>query len=337
LEALVKRLVHNLGGGFDRAIVAGLPQGWVTEVLDPGARWSLPGDADAAFLAHGTLDDPAWKAAPRPEGWPGRTMLVQLASTGLQGYPEWLFEAAHVASARGTNAPPIAEYVLAAMLVHEKRVPELWVHDDRSWPERGKEARWQLGTLDGKVLGLVGVGAIGSRIAALAQPFGMRVVAARRSGSAAGIAGIEVMTLDDVLPLADHLVVAAPLTLETIGLIGAEQFARLKPGAHLVNVARGAIVDHEALLAALEAGQVSAATLDVTEPEPLPAGHPLYSHPRVRISPHISWNAPGLAQRLLALLGDNLRQVAGGEPPVNRVTLADYRAEADAFARTSEG
>jgi len=328
----VKRLVHNLGGGFDSAIAASLPEGWTTEVVDAADRWALPADADAAFLVHGTLDDAGWGSAPRPDGWPGRIALVQLASTGLQGYPAWLFEAPHVASARGTNAPPIAEYVVAAMLAHEKRIPALWVRDEGGWPVRGKEARWQLGTLQAKVLGLVGIGAIGSRVAALAQAFGMRVVAARRSGAGSGPEGVEVAPLPEVLARADHLVVAAPLTPETIGLIGREAFAAMKPGVHLVNVARGAIVDHAALLDALETGQVAGATLDVTEPEPLPSGHPLYAHPRVRISPHIAWNAPGLAERLLALLGDNLRRVAAGEAPVNRVAIDDYRAESQAFA-----
>ena len=325
----MKRLLHNLGAGFDGAIRAALPSGWTTLVIDASDRWNFSSDADAAFIVHGTLDDRSWEAAARPEGWPGKIGLVQLASTGLQGYPEWLPDAPQVASARGTNAIPIAEYALAAMLAYEKRIPDLWVRDSDSWPVRGKEARWQLGTLAGKTLGLIGSGAIGTRIAELAQAFGMHVLAARRSASTTALKGVAIRTLDALLGRADHVVIAAPLTAETRGLFSKAAFSKLKPGAHLVNVARGAIVDTDALLEALDSGHLAAATLDVTEPEPLPTGHRLYEHPRIHISPHIAWNAPGFAERLLGLLVSNIQRVDAGEAPTNLVTAEDRRAETE--------
>lgn len=318
----MKTLVHNLGAGFNGAIQAALPAGWRSGVAE--SHWEL-GGADVVFAVHDTRHPEAYRAAPPPPGWPGKTGLVQLASTGLQAYPEWLFDAPRVASARGTSAPPIAEYVLAAMLSHEKRVPELWVRDPDAWTARREDPRWQMGTLEGKTLGLIGIGAIGSRVASLARPFGMNVIAVRRSASP--VEGIAIVGLDELLARADHIVIAAPLTSETSGLLNRDAFEKAKPGLHLINVARGPIVDQDALLDALERGIVAAATLDVTDPEPLPSGHALYDHPRVRISPHIAWRAAGFAQRLLGILVDNLRRIEAGDPPINRVTLDDLRAE----------
>src|SRR5205823_6050030 len=119
-------------------------------------------------------------------------------------------------------------------------------------------------------------------------------------------------SLADLLDDADHVVICAPATKDTIGLFDDAAFASLKRGAHVVNVARGAIVDHGALLAALDSGQVGRATLDVVQPEPLPDGHPLYHHHNVRISPHISWAAPTTSQRVVAGFTDNLRRYMEG-------------------------
>jgi phosphoglycerate dehydrogenase-like enzyme len=121
---------------------------------------------------------------------------------------------------------------------------------------------------------------------------------------------------------ADHLVVAAPATADTRHLIGSEVFAAIKPGAHLVNIARGSLIDQDALRAALEDGRVALATLDTVDPEPLPAGHWMYDHPRVRVSPHISWSAPGSIQRLFDCFLDNVRRRAEGQPLTGVVDVA---------------
>ena len=107
---------------------------------------------------------------------------------------------------------------------------------------------------------------------------------------------------------------ATPATAATRHLIDAAAFDALKPGAHLVNVARGALVDQDALLAALDSGRVATASLDVVDPEPLPEGHPLYAHPGVRLSPHISWSAPDTMDRTVALFAENLRRYRAGRP-----------------------
>lgn len=282
--------------------------------IDPADRWALPTDVDIIFALHGSDVGPV--TAPRPAGWPGQVRLVQIASSGIDGYPEWLFEAPQVATAAGTGAGPIAEYVLTVMLMHEKRLPAMQVRDGEAWVSQDAMVANPLGSLEGRTVGLIGVGEIGGRVAKLAQAFGARVVASRRRGGA-GPEGVEIVALDDVLARADHLVVAAPLSPATAGLLDAAAFAKVKRGVHLVNIARGGIVDTAALIAALEAGQVGAASLDVTDPEPLPAGHPLWSAPNVRITPHIAWSSAGTPARIFKLFAENVGRLAAGEPVRN--------------------
>ena len=117
-----------------------------------------------------------------------------------------------------------------------------------------------------------------------------------------------------MLAVSDHVVVTAPATPATKHLLDAGAFAAMKPGAHLVNIARGSLIDQDALLAALDAGTVAVASLDVVEPEPLPAGHALYAHPNVRVSPHISWCAPDTIQRTIEIFVENLKRYDAGEP-----------------------
>lgn len=120
----------------------------------------------------------------------------------------------------------------------------------------------------------------------------MQVTALRRSAAPLGEPGVaQARSLPELLAQVDHLVLALPITAESRHVINAEALAHARPGLHLVNIARGALVDQQALLQALDSGRLGAATLDVTDPEPLPAGHPLYTHPRVRLTPHISWAA----------------------------------------------
>jgi len=121
-------------------------------------------------------------------------------------------------------------------------------------------------------------------------------------------------SLEEMLGQADHLVLAAASTERTRHLLDAETLALTRPGVHVVNVARGSLVDQDALLAALDSGQVGMASLDVTEPEPLPEGHPLYAHPRVRLSPHVSGNSPAGNAQVLDLFVQNLRRHVDGQP-----------------------
>jgi phosphoglycerate dehydrogenase-like enzyme len=129
-------------------------------------------------------------------------------------------------------------------------------------------------------------------------------------------------SLDEVLPEADHLVLTAPATAATRHLIDDAALAKVKPGVHLVNIARGSLVDQDALRTALDDGRVAMASLDTVDPEPLPAGHWMYGHPGVRVSAHISWSMPGALDHLYDSFLDNLARQARGEPLHGTVDVA---------------
>jgi phosphoglycerate dehydrogenase-like enzyme len=244
---------------------------------------------------------------------------VHILGTGVDGFPIERLTHQMLTCSRGGSAVPIAEWVLAVMLAFEKRLPDAWVQAaPTEWSRR-----IGLGTLSGKTLGLIGIGGIGAAVAARARPFGLRMRACRRSAAPAAVAGVEIVgSVAELAATADHLVVAAPATAATRHLIGREVLAAVKPGIHLVNVARGALVDHDALRAALDDGRIARASLDAVDPEPLPDGHWLYTHPRVRLSPHVSWDVPGAADMLLEPFIENLRRYRAGEPLTGLVDRA---------------
>ena len=236
---------------------------------------------------------------------------VHALGTGVDAFPMELLADQTLTCSRGGSAIPIAEWVLAVMLAFEKRLPDAWIH---AVPEGGW-SRQRLGTLNGKTLGLVGLGGIGTAVAERALPFGMRVRACRRTAAPAPLPGVEIVgTIAELVSGADHVVVAAPATAATRRALDRDVFAAMKRGVHLVNVARGAIVDQDALRAALEDGTVAMASLDAVLPEPLPEGHWMYTHPRVRLSPHVSWNMPEAAELLIEPFVDNLRRYRTGAP-----------------------
>jgi phosphoglycerate dehydrogenase-like enzyme len=254
----------------------------------------------------------AWGAPNLGEAMRRGVRWVHAYGTGVNAFPFAELGAAPLTCSRGGSGIPIAEWVLAAMLAYEKRIPTSFVHDAAAWKYR------ELGGLHGRTLGLVGFGGIGREVAKRALPFGMRVRALRRSAGGA-MEGVEVVReLPELLGDADHVVIAAPATPETRHLIGREALTHVKRGAHLVNVARGALIDQDALREALDDGRIACASLDVAEPEPLPAGHWLYAHPSVRLSPHISWNMPGALDLLLEPFLENLARWLAGKPLLAR-------------------
>jgi len=244
---------------------------------------------------------------------------VHALGTGVDAFPLHLLEGRVLTCSRGASAVPIAEWVMAVMLAFEKRLPESWIH---AVPAQGW-SRASLGGLHGKTLGLVGLGGIGTAVAQRALPFGMRVLAHRRSSRPSHLAGVEIAaTLRDLVSVSDHVVIAAPATAATRHLFDREVFAAVKAGAHLINVARGGLVDQDALREALDDGRVAAASLDAVDPEPLPRDHWMYTHPRVRLSAHISWSMPGAADLLLDAFIDNLRRYRAGDPLTGVVDVA---------------
>ncbi len=160
--------------------------------------------------------------------------------------------------------------------------------------------------LSGKTLGIVGYGELGQEVARLAQAFGMQVLVAERAGKSARAGR---MTLEALLPQVDVLSLHCPLTDETRGLIGSAELALMRPGALLINAARGGIVDEPALVTALEQGQISGAGVDVLSVEPPPAGNPLLCcrHPNLIITPHSAWGSREARQRIVGQVGENIR------------------------------
>ncbi len=252
-----------------------------------------------------------------PPGWPFDLAWIQLVSVGIDFYPDWLFDGPVVTSARGTSADALAEFALGAIFAAEKRFPDVWIDDADDW------APSRLGMVRGKTLGIFGFGSVGEALAPRAQALGMDVVALRRGDDPFAVAGVaRARDIGDLLARSDHLVLAAPHTAETHHAIDARALASARPGLHIVNIARGQLIDDAALLAALDEGRIGSATLDVAFPEPLPDGHPFYRHPRIRLSPHISVNTDDTGANLANLVAYNLDRFKTGEALYGRVDRA---------------
>ena len=221
------------------------------------------------------------------------------------------------------SGPVIADHSMAMLLMLTR---SMRVHERNRMEGRwgSPDARQGIG-LEGRTMLVVGLGGIGSEIAKRAVGFGMRVIATRRTDAPAPDYVARVGRSDELmamLPEADVVAIAAPLTEETRGLFKAEVFAAMKSGSILINVARGAIVDTEAMVAALESGKLAGACLDVTDPEPLPVDHILWKMPNVIITPHCSGAAELSSERWWLLFKENMRRFGAGEPLLNTVDKA---------------
>jgi phosphoglycerate dehydrogenase-like enzyme len=242
-------------------------------------------------------------------------------SAGLEGVlvPELVASPAVVTNGRGAFSHSLAEFVVAALL--------FFLKDLRRLVRRQEEGQWDpedMEMLHGRTLGIVGYGDIGRAAATLVRPLGVKVLALRRrpelsAGDPLVDEVLPVERLGELLARADDVVVAAPLTPETRGLIDAEALATMKPTAVLVNVGRGPVVDEEALVEALEQGRIRGAALDVFETEPLPTGHPFWRLPNVLLSPHCADHVPGWVADGTRVFQRNLERFQRGEPLLNVV------------------
>lgn len=217
-----------------------------------------------------------------------------------------------ITTGAGIAAVGIAEHSLALMLMLARGMHRLLVQQqDRHW-----EMQPSL-QLAGKTLGVVGLGEIGRETARRARAFGMRVIACRRTvGSGADPDCDQLLPydqLDSLLAQSDYVHLAVPLTPETRHLIGAPQFAQMKPTAFLINVARGEVVDQDALIAALQSGQIAGAGLDVVTPEPLPVDNPLWAMPNVILTPHTAGYIESYGHRAIEVFIANLRRYLANE------------------------
>jgi phosphoglycerate dehydrogenase-like enzyme len=292
----------------------------------------LPDDPDVRFVGpiHGGVrisSDPAeleqaeffvadaWSAEETIAAMPSMTSLrvVQTLSAGVDWLPP-LPDAVTLCDARGVHDIAVAEWVLSAVLAVTRGMPAM-VDSQRA----GRWERPPQAELHGSRVLIVGYGSIGEAVERRLEPFGVEVDRVARSARE-GVHPIG--ALGELLLEADVVVLLLPLTDETRGMVGAAFLDRMKEGALLVNAARGQIVDTDALLAALRTGQVRAA-LDVTDPEPLPDGHPLWSAPGALITPHVAGDTSGFKPRAYRLVGDQIRRYAAGEPLIN-VVEGDY-------------
>jgi phosphoglycerate dehydrogenase-like enzyme len=236
--------------------------------------------------------------------------VVQVRSAGVDWIVERIPAGITLCSARGTRDGGMAEWVVTALLADVKRV--------RPFAEAQAASRWMpegLADLRGLRVLLLGHGSIGRATQRLLEPFGCEVRGvARRARD--GVAGLD--ELGALLPWADAVVNLLPLTDATHAMVDAALLGSLRDGALYVSAGRGATTDTEALRAELQSGRLRA-VLDVVEPEPLPDGHPLWGAPGVLISPHVAGDTPAGTRNAWALVGDQLRRFAGGEPLINVV------------------
>lgn len=240
-----------------------------------------------------------------------------------------------VTTLSGAAAPQMAEYALAAMLALGRRLPDLRQAQEKAdWP-RDRFERFRPVELRDSVVGIVGYGSIGREIARLARAFGATVLAAKRDAMRPEDPGYIIPGLGDpsgdlfhrlyppqairsMVKECDFVVVVAPLTPETRGIIGAAELAAMKPGAFLIHMARGGVVDQNALLAALQERRIAGAALDVFQEEPLPPASPLWRMNNVIVSPHIAGTSPHYDDRAVQLFVENLKRYATGAELLNR-------------------
>jgi phosphoglycerate dehydrogenase-like enzyme len=255
-----------------------------------------------------------------------RIRWVHVTSAGYTRYDRDDFRSAlRARGAAFTNSSavyqePCAEHCLAMMLALARRLPQCVVEQQTTRPWRAAEHRIQCRLLTRQTAVILGYGAIARRLVELLRPLHMKVVCVRRNPAGdEGVPTVPEHRMDDVLGTADHVVNTLPETGRTLGMFNAQRFAALKPGAMFYNIGRGTTVDQDALLAALRSGQVAAAYLDVTNPEPLPPDHPLWSTPDCYITPHTAGGHHDEFERLARHFLDNLRRLERGEQLVDRI------------------
>ena len=302
---------------FRRALDGRLPESveaaWYRDVDDVGAA-----ARDADVLVIGFIDGLEIRKAIESAT---SARWISTHAAGVDHYPIDLLTERNLVmtNGAGVNAPPIAESVVLCVLSAAKSFPFFALASARrEWPSQRPPAD----ELDGARALVLGYGEIGRGVGDRLRPFGVRVTGVRRTPSEEP----DIIGPDDWrarLDEFDYILVTAALTHETHHMLGAEEFARMKPTAWVVNVSRGGLIDHDALASALASGRPRGAYLDVTEPEPLPAEHALWRTPNVIISGHSAGRSPRSQQRYAAMFLENLRRFQSGQPLSN---VVDYSA-----------
>jgi phosphoglycerate dehydrogenase-like enzyme len=292
-------------------LMGGLPDGVTADVWTGGEQ--LPDSADeveVVVLPFGVPGPRMDVLAKLP-----RLRLIQLLSAGAERAIPFVPPGVTLCNARGAHDPAVAEWVTAVILAQARQLPRfLAAQQAGHWDSAASRP------LDGQTLLVVGYGSIGEAVERMLAPMKVRVERVARTARQ-GVSSID--DLPAMLPNADIVLLLVPVTPETAKMVDGRFLARMKDGALLVNAARGSIVDTDALLAELTSGRLRAA-LDVTDPEPLPDGHPLWSAPGLLLTPHVAGATTDAVARALAIAKDQLARYAAGEPPCNVVGPQGY-------------
>jgi phosphoglycerate dehydrogenase-like enzyme len=274
------------------------------EVRDAASLGNRIGEADVLVISglwqNGLLDGTK------------KLRFIQAIGAGTDQFPRDLLarRGIRLASARGVNARAVAEHAMSLILAMSRRLPEARDNQKaRIWRGMIGDLAGREDELGGKTLMVVGLGDIGGRLARLAKAFDMRVVGLRRDPAGGRGAADTVHPMGDLmalLPEADFVALTCPLTPQTENLINAAALGRMRPSCHLVNVARGRVVDEAALIAALEARHIAGAALDVTVEEPLASTSPLWDMEHVLITPHTAGETRRYEDNVIEILRDNL-------------------------------
>lgn len=255
-----------------------------------------------------------------------RVQWVHTRSAGLDNilFPELVASPVPLTNGTGVFSPSLGEFALAGILFFAKDLRRMIRNQ-----EAGVWEQFDITEITGQTVGIVGYGDIGRAVASRVRAMGMRVIAVKRKGPP--LYNVDPMVsqiyrpdqLPEFLTQCDYVVVAAPLTPETQSMIGREAFAAMKPGAIIINVGRGPVIDEAAMVEALQSGRIAGAVLDVFDQEPLPAGHPLYSLKNVLLSPHCADHTPDWLERAMQFFIDQYHRFLKGEPLKN---VADKQA-----------
>jgi D-2-hydroxyacid dehydrogenase (NADP+) len=281
------------------------------EVRDPATLAARIGDADVLVIS-GLWQNSLLERA-------SRLSFIQSVGAGTDQFPrdDLAKRGIRLASARGVNYRAVSEHALALILALARRLPEARDNQaKRQWRGMIGDLAGREDELGGKTLLVVGLGQIGGRLAELAKAFDMRVVGLRRDPAAGKGAADEARAMGDlaaVLPEPDFVALCCPLTPETENLIDAAALGRMKPAAHLINVARGRVVDETALVAALDAGRIAGAGIDVTVEEPLASTSPLWAMEQVLITPHTAGETRRYEDNVIEILRENLARLWRGD------------------------
>lgn len=288
-------------------------------LLDPGIE-AAAAEAEI-WVAGGPAILPNELAAASKLEW------IQFFGSGLSPAlfePEFRDRNVLVTNAKGINLANMAEHAFAMMLAFARAIPQFSAAQAKShWVDYNQFP--PLFELEGQTIGIVGYGAIGEAVAKRARAMDMTVWAMRRTPTEADLQAVDQMfspeELNAMLAGCDHVVLCAPLTDYTRGMIGEEQLAAMKPSARIYNIGRGPLINNDALVNALEKNLIAGAGLDVTDPEPLTADSPLWANPNVLITPHAAGITPKFFERTLAFVADQICRYEAGDMLKNIIDL----------------